>query len=193
MKKIFITLLLLYGAACAPATAVQNKAEINPGFVSIDILANLPEPNCESGLTPANQEGPYYKADSPERTSLIDADTQGKRLILSGYVLTSDCYTVPHAWLDFWEANADGEYDNDGYTLRGHQFSDNKGRYYLETIMPGLYNARPIEHIHVKVKIMEGAVFTTQLYFPAQPFDGLTINLQEGEGVLIGYFNFVLK
>ena len=72
---------------------------------------------------------------------------------------------VANALLDFWQANASGAYDNSGYTLRGHQYTDANGYYTLTTIQPGLYPGRT-EHIHVKVQAPNGPVLTTQLFFP---------------------------
>ena len=73
------------------------------------------------------------------------------------------------ALLDFWQADADGEYDNDGYRLRGHQFADGDGPLRAcDTIVPGLYPGRT-RHIHVKVQRPHGQILTTQLYFPGEP------------------------
>ncbi len=122
---------------------------------------------CKSpaALTPAVTEGPYFTAGSPERATLIDSNTQGMILTLTGTVLTADCQPVAHALLDFWQANSEGQYDNAGYTLRGHQFTDENGRYRLETVIPGLYPGRTV-HIHVKVQAPNGPLLTTQLFFP---------------------------
>jgi protocatechuate 3,4-dioxygenase beta subunit len=118
---------------------------------------------------------------------------QGTRLILVGYVLNQDCQPLPNAWLDFWQSGANGEYDNAGYRLRGHQFTDAQGRYFLESVLPGLYLSRPIEHIHVKVRPEGGQEITSQLYFPQQPVEGLTVTLEERGDFLVGYFNFVVQ
>jgi protocatechuate 3,4-dioxygenase beta subunit len=152
----------------------------------------LPAPTC-NGLTQAQTEGPYYKPDTPERNSLLEEGMQGTRLILVGYVLDQNCQPLPNAWLDFWQADANGEYDNAGYRLRGHQFTDPQGRYHLETILPGLYASRPIEHIHVKVQPEGGEVLTSQLYFPERPIEGLTVTLEDREDYVLGYFNFVVQ
>jgi len=53
----------------------------------------------------------------------------GRRLVVSGVALGTDCRPVPRALLDFWQADAAGRYDNDGYRLRGHQLADARGRY----------------------------------------------------------------
>ena len=152
----------------------------------------LPAPSC-NGLTQSQTEGPYYRADTPERNSLYEEGMPGTRLVLVGYVLDQDCQPLPNAWLDFWQADANGEYDNNGYRLRGHQFTDAQGRYYLETILPGLYASRPIEHIHVKVRPEGKQEITSQLYFPPQPVEGLTVNLEDQGDYQLGYFNFVVQ
>lgn len=152
----------------------------------------LPAPVCPV-LTQSQTEGPYYKPDTPERNSFFEEGMPGTRLVLVGYVLDQDCQPLPNAWLDFWQADANGQYDNTGYRLRGHQFTDAQGRYYLETILPGLYSSRPIEHIHVKVRPEGGQEITSQLYFPQQPVDGLTVTLEDRGDYMVGYFNFVVQ
>jgi protocatechuate 3,4-dioxygenase beta subunit len=118
-----------------------------------------------AALTPAQTEGPYYTPNSPERASLIEAGMGGTKIIVTGYVLTTDCQPIANAWLDFWQADDQGVYDNAGYRLRGHLFTDATGRYTLETIVPGEYPGRT-EHIHVKVQAPNGPILTTQIYFP---------------------------
>ena len=85
----------------------------------------------------------------------------GQRLVVAGTVLTADCRRVRRALLDFWQADDAGQYDNQGYRLRGHQFSDDQGGWRLETVVPGLYTGRT-RHIHIKVQAPDGPVLTTQ-------------------------------
>jgi protocatechuate 3,4-dioxygenase beta subunit len=118
-------------------------------------------------LTPAQTEGPYYTPNTPERSSLLEEGIPGERLVLTGYVLKADCEPVAGAWLDFWQADGAGVYDNSGFRLRGHQYSDEMGRYRLETVYPGEYPGRT-PHIHVKVMAPGGAVLTTQIYFAGE-------------------------
>jgi protocatechuate 3,4-dioxygenase beta subunit len=183
------------------ATLAANTAEIDEVIIVTQpapedfFLRNsitLSLPVC-SGLTPPQMEGPYYTPNTPERNSLLEEGVPGTRLVLVGYVLDQDCQPLPNAWLDFWQADSNGDYDNAGYRLRGHQFTDTQGRYYLETILPGLYSSRPIEHIHVKVRPDGGAEVTSQLYFPDQPVEGLTVTLEERGDYFVGYFNFVVQ
>lgn len=180
--------------AVTPPTATATPGEpAAPAAPPID---------CTPGaaLTPAQTEGPYYKADTPERTSLIEPGMTGTRLLLTGYVLNADCQPIANAWLDFWQADDAGEYDNAGYVMRGHQFTDAAGRYQLETVFPGLYPGRT-RHIHVKVQAPNGPVLTTQLYFPGEPAnarDGifnpaLIADVQTTADGLRGTFNFVIS
>ncbi len=163
-----------------------------------------PTPECgddDDDLTPEQTEGPFFTPNSPERASLLEAGMPGTRLLVAGSVLTTSCQPVAGALIDFWQANDAGEYDNAGYQLRGHQFTDAAGRYTLETVLPGLYPGRT-RHIHVKVQAPNQPVLTTQLYFPNEPdnaSDGifasaLVMELQaQADGRQAGAFDFVLN
>jgi protocatechuate 3,4-dioxygenase beta subunit len=151
-------------------------------------------------LTVAETEGPYFKTNSPERTSLVDAGMQGTVLTITGQVLAQDGTPVANALVDFWQANASGAYDNTGYDLRGHQYTDANGYYTLTTVVPGLYPGRT-RHIHVKVQAPNGPVLTTQLFFPGEArnaTDGifnqtLVLNTQDNaDGTQSATFNFVV-
>ena len=132
-----------------------------------DAAPPLPAPVC-NGLPPGTPEGPTYLANTPERATLREAGMAGQALVISGYVLGPDCAPIPGAWLDFWQAGADGFYDMGSFRLRGHQFTDENGRFRLDTIVPGATADRP-PHIDVKLQPPGGAVLTTQLFFPDAP------------------------
>ncbi|HEX2566348.1 MAG TPA: intradiol ring-cleavage dioxygenase [Burkholderiales bacterium] len=117
--------------------------------------------------TEAQTPGPFFKPSSPERRDLRE-NSAAPALVLSGLVLGADCKPVAHALLDFWHADERGDYDNEGFRYRGHQFTDAQGRWRLDTIVPAVYPGRT-RHIHVKVQRPGGRVLTTQLYFPGEP------------------------
>lgn len=152
----------------AAASVAANTPGATPAAAETETLA--PTPSCTDGddLTPEQTEGPFFTPDSPERGSLVEPGMAGQALTVTGRVLSTDCRPVGGALLDFWQANDAGEYDNAGYTLRGHQFSGDDGSFRLETILPGLYPGRT-RHIHVKVQAASQPVLTTQLYFPGEP------------------------
>jgi protocatechuate 3,4-dioxygenase beta subunit len=154
------------GQAAPGTTAPPASATTDAGTATT--LA--PTPACDDGDDPtiSQTEGPYFTPNSPQRASLLEAGVGGQRLVVAGTVLTTDCRPVQRALLDFWQADDAGQYDNQGYRLRGHQFSDDQGGWRLETVVPGLYTGRT-RHIHVKVQAPDGPVLTTQLYFPGEP------------------------
>jgi hypothetical protein len=209
MKRAFLIGTILLMSACVPIQTTEpplpaptepaspptdiSSPPTDSANASADPFVLLPAPACDGRLTPSQMEGPYYTPNTPERNSLLEVGMAGEKLVLIGYVLDQNCSPIPGAWLDFWQAGANGEYDNAGYTLRGHQFTDEQGRYYLETVMPGLYSSRPIRHIHVKVQPPNGQILTSQLYFPDQPIENLTVQLLPQDGYQLGLFNFVVN
>ena len=116
-------------------------------------------------ITPRQTEGPFFTPNSPLRTSLVEPGTKGARFLVTGRVLSPECKPVANALVDLWHADESGEYDNSGFRYRGHQFTDDEGRYRFDTIVPALYPGRA-RHYHVKVQAKGGRVLTTQLYFP---------------------------
>ena len=127
-------------------------------------------PACTDEQEPTRQQtaGPFFLPHSPQRASLLEPGINGTKIVLTGRVLSTRCRAVSGALLDFWHANDAGEYDVEGFRLRGHQFADSEGRYRLKTIVPGLYPGRT-RHFHVTVQPPNGPILTTQLYFPGEP------------------------
>jgi protocatechuate 3,4-dioxygenase beta subunit len=195
---------LASGTATPVATAEPQPTEPSPTQAAQSAASQSlpPTPECgdDDEVTIAQTEGPYFTPNSPERTSLLEAGMAGTRLLVTGYVLSTGCTPIGRALVDFWHCDDGGAYDNVGYRLRGHQFTDEAGRYTLETIVPGLYPGRT-RHIHVKVQAPNQAVLTTQLYFPDEPrnqSDGiyspeLLMNVQDSDDGKVGMFNFVLN
>jgi protocatechuate 3,4-dioxygenase beta subunit len=160
-----------------------------------------PAPACRDNAAPTirQTEGPFFKPRSPERSELIEPGMTGQPIEITGYVLTRSCKPVARAQIDVWQADAAGNYDNAGFRLRGHQFTDADGRYRLRTVVPGGYVGRA-RHIHVKVQAPGGRVLTTQIYFPGDGANQrdrlfrkeLLIRTAKAAGWLAGRFDFVL-
>jgi protocatechuate 3,4-dioxygenase beta subunit len=171
-----------------------------PAFAATGELQPTPACGDKDDVTPAQTPGPFFKPRSPERRSLIEPGIQGTKIILDGRVLSTRCKPVEKALVDFWQADASGEYDNSGFRLRGHQFTDAAGKFRLETIVPGLYPGRT-RHFHVRVQAPNRPVLTTQLYFPGEPEnkrDGifnpkLVMVVRDGAGAKAANFGFVLN
>ena len=184
----------------APDTSVAPEAATTVAPESVALLE--PTPACgddDDEPTIAQTEGPYYTPNTPARSSFLEEGISGTTLLLTGFVLTPACAPIARALVDFWHCDDAGVYDNAGYRLRGHQFTDEQGRYALTTVVPGVYPGRT-RHIHVKVQAPNQPVLTTQLYFPNQPgnqSDGifhpsLVVAASEGADGMNALFNFVL-
>lgn len=178
--------------------AAGSLLTIDAGMAEVPLSLT---PACHDGdaVTLSQTEGPYFKPSSPERIELIEEGMGGQPIELAGFVLTRACRPLAGALLDFWQADDHGRYDNSGFRLRGHQFTDAEGRYRLRSVVPGLYPGRT-RHIHVKVQPRDGRMLTTQLYFPGEPLnrtDGLfrrelLMRTARNAGALAGRFDFVV-
>jgi protocatechuate 3,4-dioxygenase beta subunit len=189
------------GATSTSATgaAVASTTTVAPA-VSPTTLA--PTPACDDGddPTPSQTEGPYFTPGSPLEANLAAGVGRGTPLHLTGTVVRTDCTPVAGALVDVWHCDDAGEYDNTGYTLRGHQFTNAAATFAFDTIVPGAYPGRT-RHIHVKVQAPGGEVLTTQLYFPGEPANArdsiyrpeceLALTSAAGGGQ-VGTFTFVL-
>ena len=155
--------------------------------------------SCDA--TVQQTQGPYWKADSPGQANLRSGNPSGTPLDLTGKVLDSDCQPVKGAIVDFWQADGNGQYDNSGYRLRGHQTTGENGQWTLKTVVPGQYPGRT-EHIHLKIWNPDGKVaLISQLYLPGsknndsdgiyQPSTEIQDFGKSGSGYT-GSFDFVL-
>lgn len=169
------------------------------GLHSAAYAAPTPECRDKDEPTPRQTEGPFYKPQSPQRTSLIDSGMQGGKLVVSGRVLSTACQPIAGALLDFWHCDAAGRYDLRGQRFRGHQVVAADGRFTLETLHPGKYPGRA-RHIHVKVLAPNRKLLTTQLYFPGEADNDddwiytpkLAMRMPAGPQAAEGSFDFVL-
>lgn len=156
---------------------------------------------CNKKSTTQLTEGPYYKTGSPQKNSLIEEGVVGEPIKITGYVMDQNCQKVVNAWIDFWQADGSGNYDNAGYRLRGHQYTDSEGRYVLETVIPGKYLGRT-PHIHVKIRASQNSpILTSQLFMPGELQnqtdaifnEELNMDVKETENGKLATFDFVLS
>jgi protocatechuate 3,4-dioxygenase beta subunit len=116
--------------------------------------------------------GPFYRPGSPIRNNLVITGDRGTRIQLSGIIRHNDCKTpYPKAKIELWHCSPSGEYDNSSndFLYRGTNFSDDKGRYSFDTILPVPYGigngiTRPA-HFHLMITAQGYQPFVTQLYF----------------------------
>lgn len=118
---------------------------------------------------------------------------------------------IKNAIVEIWHADGNGDYDNEAYNCRGHQFTNGDGCFEFQTIKPFGYGKRSlslegvVDHraAHIHAKLMKGErAQTTQIWFPDDPRNSTdvvylavrevsTMNQQEVEGTLYSRFDFV--
>jgi len=163
--------------ACTGATSRANGFAPTPAIPDHDGPGGplpIDRPGARCGEPTAdNIEGPFYKPGAPSRATLVGDRDRGERLVLTGSVLGTTCKPLANTTLDIWHADARGDYDNDGWGLRGTLVTDARGRFTIRTLVPGRYlngkRYRP-SHIHVKVRAPGRDELTTQLYFENDPY-----------------------
>jgi protocatechuate 3,4-dioxygenase beta subunit len=191
----------LYAVAVAAPVAFLSRvqsllAQQNP--VDLEPTPSVGDHDLEA--TPQETIGPAFTPNSPLKNDFREPGVSGVPVSLTGFVLDRKGKPIRGAVLDFWHADADGNYDFTGFKCRGHQFTEANGRYALETIMPGLYPGRT-RHYHVRLQAGSGPILTTQLYFPGEPRNGsdflfrrdLLVRIRDTKDGRAAIFNFVLQ
>ena len=154
-------------AATAPIAFLRSAFGQTEEKGTIDLKPTPAVGDDDLELTPEETAGPYFRPNSPAKSNFREPGVTGVPVNLSGSVLDRNGKPIAGALLDFWHADASGQYDFNGFRCRGHQFSDTGGRYSLQTIMPELYGDRT-RHYHVRLQSAHGPILTTQLYFPGE-------------------------
>jgi catechol 1,2-dioxygenase len=106
--------------------------------------------NSERGGTATAVEGPFYLPDMPELKSpcVVPHRTNepGEVLVFSGTVRSTEGKTLPGAIVDFWQADAEGNYSHFNipkekapYNLRARVKADDHGRFEIQTWVPSSY------------------------------------------------------
>lgn len=119
--------------------------------------------------------GPFYRPDSPLRSNLRLANSNGTPIVLKGKILKEDGKTpINNALVEIWHCDDNEVYDNtsDEYKYRGGQKTKADGKYEFKSILPVPYKADPKDeaswrpaHIHMRVSVPNEQDLITQLYF----------------------------
>lgn len=196
-RRRFLCAVAVATAPLAFLARVKASLGQEKGAVELD---PTPAAGEKLELTPEETAGPFFKPNSPIKNNFRDSGVTGTSVKLTGFVLDRKGKPIPNALLDFWHADANGEYDFNGFRCRGHQFSGPDGKYTLETVMPGLYPGRT-RHYHVRLQAAHGPILSTQLYFPGEARNStdslfkpaLLLKIRENGAGRIAIFNFVLE
>ena len=189
--------------------AVLFSSESNAENINTNVSSTngtkLDKLNSSCDLTMSTLQGPHYKEGAPLKKDLAKG-IEGEKIILTGKVFDFyDCKPIHGAILDFWQADTNGKYDNEGFNLRGKVISDENGNYQLNTIIPANEtngNKTVPAHIHLKAWLPDNPgdpVLDTQIYFGGDPNkdrfvkDQLLIKLVNKNGTKFASFDIGLE
>ncbi|MBV8142968.1 MAG: intradiol ring-cleavage dioxygenase [Verrucomicrobia bacterium] len=192
--------LYAVAAVTAPVAFLRSTFGQQEKKGTVDLQPTPAVGDDDRELTPEETAGPFFRPNSPAKSNFREPVVTGVAVNLSGLVLNQQGKPIAGSLLDFWHADADGQYDFDGFRCRGHQFADSGGRYSLQTIMPGLYPNRT-RHYHVRLQSAHGPILSTQLYFPGEERNSvdflfrrdLLLKVRGTRESWTATFNFVLK
>ena len=145
--------------------------------------------------TEYNVEGPLYRENAPfQRTpaKLCSVEESEQPMVMEGKILSVDGKPIPNAIVDVWQANEQGDYENEDpnqedYNLRARIIVDDEGSYQFTSVIPGGYEIgkggpvgeflkkigrhawRP-GHIHFKIEAEGYKTLTTMLFIPNDPW-----------------------
>lgn len=152
-------------------TALSAIAISATGFIRFDGHQYVGD--CE---TTSDILGPFYRPDSPLRNNLVISGDKGELIELAGIIKHDDCTTpYKNAKVELWHCDGNGKYDNESadFKYRGTVYTDDKGRYSFNTILPVPYgegnNYRPA-HFHMMITAEGYQPLVTQLYFVGDPW-----------------------
>ncbi|MEX1158022.1 MAG: protocatechuate 3,4-dioxygenase subunit alpha [Thermomicrobiales bacterium] len=140
------------------------------------------------GLTSAQTVGPFFapallRVDT-QLNMLAGPETQGTRIRIEGTVYDGAGVVVPDALIEIWQANSHGRYHHPSdrrevpldpaFTGFGRCGTDDEGRYWFETILPGPvpFDRERTQAPHICVTIFARGLLNhllTRLYFVDEP------------------------
>lgn len=120
--------------------------------------------------TPFEDLGPFFRKGAPDKRVLREPGDAGFPLKVTGHVMNTKSQLAEGAKVNFWHADHSGHYDTRGYKYRSKFSPDPKGKYDVETVMPGHYPDRPAQHLHYMVTAPGYSTLVTQVYFATDPY-----------------------
>ena len=206
-------LLAYFGEFARQRTSVEMIVDSLPKLKPVEIDLKI-KPQATFSLQEPTQiaamaDGPFYTLGTPESRMVASEGTVGEPLIFQGRFVNQKGEPLEGVAIEIWHADGNGDYDNEGFNLRGHQFTNADGCFEFHTVKPLGYGERTLSfsgmvgfraaHIHIKIKRNE-QFLTTQLWFPDDPRnaedllldDNSIMNQEIVDNTLFSRFDFVL-
>lgn len=187
--------------ADAPTQAAASETNEQPEITAPPAAIPDVAPIEVTYFTPSQGEGPYYPLEKLDDRDNDLTEVEGAGGVPAGEVIefTGKVHDatgrpVEGAVIEIWQTDANGVYLHPGdpgtgqrdrnFQFYGESVSEADGSYRFRTILPGHYEPRP-RHIHVKVRLGDQELLTTQFYFEGDPEleDEAMFNQAGGDGL----------
>lgn len=136
-----VQFLAAVGKACTPE---HQEFILLSDTMGLTTLMNLLQDKrgADAG-TRASVLGPFYRDDPPQLPlgDTVAKVKTGPELVMHGRVVDTGGQPIPHARVDVWLADAEGQYDIQAHgpeviDLRARFIADEQGRYWFRTTQP---------------------------------------------------------
>jgi len=140
-----IGMLTRVGQACTPA---RQEFILLSDVLGLSALVNLMHDTTASEpVTDSSLLGPFYREDAPslELGQDIAVHATGTAMLMHGEVTDHAGRPIPHASIQVWQTDAEGEYDLQTHgiektDMRGNFVADAEGRFHFRTLRPLFYS-----------------------------------------------------
>ncbi len=135
--------------------------------------------------TPSQTVGPFFRIGliyDPVENDLVNEDTSGERITITGVVYDGDGQPIPDALIEIWQSDSKGIFNHPTDPLHkqadphfrgfGRAENRNEGRYEFKTIKPGRRDGMPP---YINVHIFSRGMLVhamTRIYFSDEPDNG---------------------
>jgi protocatechuate 3,4-dioxygenase beta subunit len=208
ISLLFVLVTVFVLAACSQTGVSEETSAGGQPSIDSESATNIAEstdafltPIEVTYITPGQGEGPYYPLekldDRDNDLTVLDGAAgapAGEVIEFTGKVYDAAGMPVPGAVVEIWQTDESGVYLHPGdpgteqrdrnFQFYGEEITAADGSYSFRTILPGHYEPRP-RHIHVKVRLEDNELLTTQFYFEGDPelANEAMFNQAGGEGV----------
>lgn len=158
VKHIYYVIFFLFFAgvvnASVPVDDMISKCTITPTFKVLN-----------------HQPGKFSTTNNLRKSPGSFETSSGKKIVIFGRIMDKNCVPISDATIKIWQTDSQGNYiwlkhssENNNFVGSGIMNSDNMGRFYFLSVMPGKFKSED-PHINFLIEHPNLGMIKTKLYF----------------------------